>query len=178
MGVIEPMGHIHPLATACSYHADGSEWMCPWISWLSWFWGRPCLNLHFMLSYISIISWIWYMCFHGLVPKVGFWSGLWCKMWKKTMRWLHNCFLLLLFFHGLFLLVFMTIIKSIWTIHSLATPVGWRQRMDGQMGSMAALMFCSYLFVVSNLLLFWTCLLHVQPPVMSTYMNCSTKSRA
>ena len=46
--------------------------MCSWISWSSWSWEWPCFfNLHFMLSNNSVISWIWYMCFHDLVPKVG-----------------------------------------------------------------------------------------------------------
>jgi hypothetical protein len=40
--------------------------------------------------------------------------------------------------------------------------------MDGQMGSIAALILGSY-FAVLKLLF-----LHVQPPVMITHMNCNT----
>ena len=62
-------------------------------------------------------------CFFGLVGTVGNLKGLWCKLSAKNEVAAAG-------FHC-FLLVFMTVIKSIWTIHPLATPHGWWQRMDG-----------------------------------------------
>ena len=65
-----------------------------------------------MLSYISVISWISYLYFHDLVPRVGFDLAYDAKG-EINYEVAAQLFFVVIIFHGLFLLVFMTVIKSI-----------------------------------------------------------------
>jgi len=101
---------------------------------------------HFISDHLMFIVLLLYCWF------LFVWIGDNCEKFKwpmmqtvKKIRWLHIWECCCCFSWLLFLLIFMTVIRSIWTIHSLATPQGWWQRMDGQIGSMPALMLGSYL---------------------------------
>jgi hypothetical protein len=84
MAVIKPVGHVHSLATAGSYFANGSEWTllgsCCWFSWLSSNLNGRALGFHathdlgFELG--CIFCWLQSLpCFFLIFvqpPKIGF----------------------------------------------------------------------------------------------------------